>query len=345
MPIEYRPTVNDESGQILAQGIAGAAKINADGQIRSADNLANGISAAGSAFGRGIEKAADVFAENQAMRSANDGTSTALKSAGVGNDAFWDQYAKTKDEAKRSGMLAVANQQFQQDLARQRQVDGMNLQLTRDASRDRADLIRDAQSRAGQTKEIVDPITGEKVTFVWQNNQQVVPLRTGGGSGSGSNPVPQYDQSGNVIGHLVTTNGRQQFVKAATPGGGSVLGVDPQAMKVQQVDQLKSEIAELQKKVDGGNNYRGPDWIPIFGSYNKELEAKKARLKGMLGGEQVPADASGATSPAAGGTPPAGGQGSPGGKFQSAADVKAAMRAGQLSRDQALEILRTQFGL
>lgn len=204
----------------------------------------------------------------------------------------------------------------------------------------------DAQNAAkpGDTKVIVDPVTGEKTTYVFQNSGQIIPLNE-----QKKKPVPtginkveigpgQYiyqDQEGKTINpkHIVDTSGLTDLQKA-TQG--------------QEAAQLKTEQARLAGEVAKGNKKPGPDWWPWSESNETKLKGITKQLNTLQGGAQPQPYATPQSGPQSfaqpGGGPMAPQPAAAAMQYKTKEAVQAAFKAGQLSREEAIKILNTQFG-
>lgn len=312
----YQPVLNNVGPRIVFEGMQEQNRTKRAEQAM----LQEGLERAGQA----VAQMGQQWKQQKLQRDVNDAKVQAFLSVAqqdpdlVGGMEFVNKMVGEKNQDKLSVHLAMAEGMFQQ---------GQKQRMMEREYELRAGMDAAANSRVGQTFSVPNPQTGQMETYIWTNRGQVAPMGSGSSGGvPDADPVPQYDQDKNLIGHIITVNGKQQFSKHVPPRA-SIFGDDPQAMKARQEGELQSQIADLEAKVAGGNKHRGPDWLPIFGSYEKELEAKRAALSNLQGGKGVAV-----TSDAVQG-------------FQSAEDVKAALRAGKLSREQAVEVLRNQFGL
>lgn len=68
----YNPTVNDMSGQIMAQGTVGAARTQADMYNQLGSNIGNALAAIGGMYGEFQDKKQGAMALDQAMGMAAD---------------------------------------------------------------------------------------------------------------------------------------------------------------------------------------------------------------------------------------------------------------------------------
>ncbi len=304
MPIVYNPSVNDRSGEILGSGIAGAAQINAQGQMQSAENLSRGIASAGQSIGRGIEQAGSIYAQNKAKLSSGYGKIDGFLGAGYIAKEEADRLSQIKNPDKLHGELAVIEQQFQNDMIRKRQVDTMNMRLMEEEAGRKG-------SRVGTTTTMVDPITGQKVGAYFQNDRQVVPFK-------GNAPADQGLQGVRKV-----QVGPDEFIytdqngKPLSPNLINAKPPDPVAQA--KLTKLQEEKAYLDGEAAKGRGDAkdGANWWPWSETIKTRQAGVAAQLKSMAGAPLYD-------------TPQA---------------VKAAVRAGKITPEEATGILRSQFGM
>jgi hypothetical protein len=127
----YAPTVNDISGQILAQGRINAAQAKAQGilgkaqalyqgtvgsantRLQGVQALAQGISAAGAGLAGGLSELGRTFNQNKLISDNVFGKIEALESLGLMSPQVGDHIAGLKDPQKMAGAMAVYEQFIQ----------------------------------------------------------------------------------------------------------------------------------------------------------------------------------------------------------------------------------------
>jgi hypothetical protein len=127
----YAPTVNDISGQILAQGQVNAAQAKAQGilgkaqalytgeinaantRLQGTQALAQGISAAGSSLAGGIGELSRTFTQNKLISENVFGKIDALESLGLMSPEVGDHIAGMNSPQKMSAAMAVYEQFIQ----------------------------------------------------------------------------------------------------------------------------------------------------------------------------------------------------------------------------------------
>jgi len=323
----FNPGVTDQRADIVSQGMGQIADLTYRGAASSGAGLAAGIAQAGESLGNGLEKAGQQFSKNWAQRGANDGLATAMQQFGYGTPEFWDEFAKTKDEDKRSGML-TAGMGFLQDLQRNEQRQQLlekeyQLRGGLQAAAAEDERRRGLSDRTGQTTTMVDPVTGAKVGGYFQNNRQVVPFDAADAPVAGVKKV----DLGN--GQFAYMDGRGRPIPAS-----AIQSQKVNPVTALRTGQLKGTVATLEGEVAkrGPDAKNGPNWWPFSPKLGDQLKGAKAELQSL---EQ------GAGSGAAG----AGLQGGAPAEYGSAAEVKAAFAAGKISKEQAAEVLRAKFGM
>lgn len=154
----YQPTVDDISGQILAQGrvnaanaksqgILGKAQALATGTINAANTrlqgtqaMASGIGSAGSSIAGGISKAGQIFAENRAIMETNLGKMSAYQQMGLMTPEQADQVSSLKSPQAISAAMTAFDHLYYGQLAEQQKLAN---------AKNMADLAR-AYDRTGQ---------------------------------------------------------------------------------------------------------------------------------------------------------------------------------------------------
>lgn len=278
MSIVYNPSVNDRSGEILAGGIAGAAQINAQGQMQAAENLSRGIASAADSVGGAIGQAGQIFAQNKAKLSSSYGKIEALGNMGYLAPEEADELSKIKDPDKLAGSLAVIEQQFQSDMVRKRQMDAMNMRMMEEkASR--------ADSRVGTTTTMTDPISGQQVGAYFQNDRQVVPFQT---------PQP-VDPGVQGVRKVQVGPGEFMYVDAGTgkPISPNMIAQStPDPVKQATLTKLEADKARLAGEVAAGRGESSATWWPWSKHTNAaELKSVEAQLDTLKGGGEKPAAA------------------------------------------------------
>src|SRR5258705_5223663 len=124
----YAPTVNDISGQILAQGKINAAQAKAQGilgqaqalyqgKVQAAQSLAAGISSAGSSIAGGIASGLDslnrTYTQNKLITDNVYGKLDSYQQLGLMAPQVADHIAGLKDPQKMAAAMAVYDQFIQ----------------------------------------------------------------------------------------------------------------------------------------------------------------------------------------------------------------------------------------
>jgi len=110
----YQPTVNDRSGEILAQGQVNASQTRAQGQIAMTQGIASAIQSIAGGITQGIAKQQETIALDQytvgTAEALGNISHQDLAAIGVNPSSFQEQIAGTlaiKDPVKRAASLAV----------------------------------------------------------------------------------------------------------------------------------------------------------------------------------------------------------------------------------------------
>lgn len=101
----YNPTVNDTSGQILGQGMVGAANTKANAQVKMVDDIGSALVGLASAYGQARDK--------KAVLKGMDQTMGAMADMDVLPKGFLNNYNRLDDETRPFMFQALAQPMFQ----------------------------------------------------------------------------------------------------------------------------------------------------------------------------------------------------------------------------------------
>lgn len=174
----YNPAVNDIRGQILAQGIIGAANAQATGITNSAllkaqgmqtlgEGLGKGISSLGSSIAGGIEGAGSIYAKNQLQDNTNAGKLAAYQQLKLLTPQQADEISALNNRDKISGALAIYDGMMQQQIAN-------NMAIKR------AQALRNLELETNRAGEV---------------GTAAIPIRDANGNIIGQKPVPTFRTS------------------------------------------------------------------------------------------------------------------------------------------------------
>jgi hypothetical protein len=323
----YNPKIQNNAGAIYGRGITQGASAQAAGITAGADAMASGISHGASALAGGIEKAGQVWQQNALKKEAESNLWSALntKIATMGQMGYLtprdaDALAGIKKPQDLAAALTVVEQditrrqQAQRDAAEQAAMFDRHYREKQLEYQQKA-LEASQQMKPGQTKQIIDPVTKKEMTYVW-TGAQLTPLPQEKAPAAAARKVEvdpgkfvYQDAQGNAI--------DPKKIVDTTTGG-------PNAEKIAE---LQAKRAEFMAEVAAGNKAKGVDAISLATPYADQIKGLDAQIAALQGGGQP---AAAAPTPAA---------------YQSANAVRSAVRSGQLSREEALKILREKFGL
>jgi hypothetical protein len=258
--------------------------MRADIAMRSSENIANsnftghqqwgqsvgsGIAAAGSSLAQGIAAAGQAYQQNKAQRAANDGTADAMMALGYGTQDFWEAFSKTKDEDKRSGMLATGMGAIQQAMQHSQRTELLEREYQLRAGLEAAAQTRD---RTGQSTVMTDPVTGAQVGGYFQNNRQVVPFDVPTAAAGSHRRI---DLGG---GAHIYVDGQGRPIPAS-----AVITPPEDAASTALKANLDREIAALSGQVQtrGADAKDGPNWWPFAQTLGTRLDQKRIELKAL----------------------------------------------------------------
>ena len=361
----YQPTVSDTSGQIYgqyftraaeaeAEGIVDTAKIEADIRERKQKALYEGVDKLQQGILTGIEKYADYKLEQDNLDAKFEG----YKRLGVVTDADNAQYYQG-NLGKKRGYVSMLGTFANETLVGQR-ADAASSRKINEYRAEKGIDEEFAPGKAGDLVELTDKQTGQTRTFLWQNNQQLIPFDTGTGRARGKEEM--------------TITGKPRRVDI---GGGLSIYTDDQGRPIAKqfisgtedenaATRVQSDITALRKIQDELTDHRAAQARNDnrYGFFNlqsrdervKELQVKEKALRDRIteaqgGAERGPAPAI-PRSPGRSGLGTGGGGGSSGGptapgprRYASVAELQRAVANHEIDRETGKEILRDQFGI
>jgi hypothetical protein len=290
----YRPRVENRAGEIYAGGIKNAAAYEAAGIKESGALIAKGIKVAGSELGAGIEKAGDIWARQAEQKKAEADLWSALntKIDTMGHYGYiTGRDADALAGIKKPNDLAAALTVIEQDIGRRQQQEQQAAQekamfqrwYTQKAlERQQEALDKQNSAQPGDTKVIVDPVTGKKTSYVFQNSAQIIPLNE------------EKNTNTPVTGVKKQSIGNGQFIYTDQAGNmidpKKIQGSDTASETQTTLEALKIKRAELTGEVAKGNKKRGADWMPGLTSetqpYESQIKGIDAQIAALEGGEQ-----------------------------------------------------------
>jgi len=292
----FNPAVADRSADYIFEGLQQAQKFAEANRLQEQRAMQQSVAQAMEAVGSAAEQWRADAKKTAAVDGRVAGIESMVRTDPRNADLFGGadvvhKLLSEKNTDKRAGMLAVALQSYDQ--------------MT--ANRNRLALQHDAQAfdrennKTGQTFVVEDPVTKQKTSYLWTNKNQVAPIA---GGGLPSEPQPQYDSNGKLIGHVLTVGNKARFVAAGKGGSGFMdqLGANPDEERAQ----LEGTIAAARKEIAGNNQKPGPDWLgdgwwfgaKPYAQQVAEAEAKLGTLPVKTGGA---ADGGGPAAGTAGG--------------------------------------------
>ena len=186
--------------------------------------------------------------------------------------------------------------------------------------------MEQGSDRTGQVTTMTDPVTGQEFGAYFQNDRQVVPFDVPGAVPARATKV---DLGGGAFAYM---DGRGRPIPTSAIVEPTV---DP--VTAQRSAQLRGTVAELEGKVAsrGADAKDGANWWPWSETLGARLKGAQAELQSLEKGRGLGTGGQGAAAAAV--------QAS--GRFKSAEEVKAAYRAGQVSKEEAARVLRQEFGM